>query len=245
MVASNLIMSPHLRLTWGGEIGDPGVEQWTNGLHLVDLGDGDLPDDEQLQAGLNDIADDISSWFTSPDMRIGDAARLTWAKLNVLDEYGHQPGNTIRHDFPAAVWGSFNGNPDWNQTFAITFRTAKQRGRAHSGRIFPPLVGYNPIGKTPYIDALAATIMASRTGKLLQDLTSHVNDTMTGVSVPPGSGDFEFVPTVVSPGLRDKGTQEVREQILAVTVDRTPDTQHRRTAQVARAEGTPFPIPYA
>lgn len=236
-------MSPHLRLTWGGEIGDPGVEQWTNGLRLVDFEDGDLPDAADTQEGLNEIAPLIQTWFTSPDMRIGDAARLVWAKLNVVDEYGHQPGNTVRHDFPAAVWGSFNQNPDWNQTFAITLRTGKQRGRAHSGRIFPPLVGYNPVGKSPYIDALAATIMATATGNLIEGIRSTLGDLWEAGVNPNASRSKNFQAAVVSPGLRDKGTQEVREKITAVVVDRTPDTQHRRTAQVKRAEGTPMNLP--
>jgi len=244
MAANNLRYNPHLRLTWGGDIGDPAMEQWTNGLHLVDFTDGDLPSDEELQDGLNYIAPFISAWFIKPQMQISPAVRLGWAKLNRLDEYGHQPGNTIRHDFPAAIYGGGNGTTDWNQTFACTLRTAKQRGRAHAGRIFPPVVCYNPTGKTPYIAAAEAASLAEQVGLLLNTITVglrfHWND---AVQVP--HADYDFVPAVVSPGLRDKGTQEVRERITSVVVDRVPDVQHRRTAQVPRNEGAPYVIPFA
>lgn len=237
--------NPHLRLTWGGDIGVPGVEQWTNGIRLVDFGDGSLPSDDELQTGLNYIAPFIEGWFQSPDMRIGDAARLAWAKLNIVNEQGLQPGNTIRHDFASSIFGSFNQNPDWNQTFAITFRTAKQRGRAHAGRIFPPLVGYNPQAKSPYIDPVAANILATATGGLLNSITVGLHSHWVGAGQIGGPGEYQFEPAVVSPGSVAANTQEMREKITSVVVDRVPDTQHRRTKQVPRAEGSPFVIPYA
>lgn len=241
MVASNdAIYNPHLKLTWGGTIGDPEVEQWTNGLRFIDFSEGGLPDDGDLQTALNELAPIIQTWFLNPDLGIGNAARLVWAKLNKLDESGLQPGNTIRHDFPAAIWGPTAANPSWNQTFAITFRTASQRGRAHAGRIFPPLMAAQPAGKSPYVNKVVADLCAQATGQLLGNLSIALNASLGGV----GAAGRNFVPAVVSPGLKSKGTQEMRAQITSVVMDRVPDTQHRRTKQVNRNEGSPYVILY-
>lgn len=246
---TDYIFNPHLKLTWGGTIGDPAVEQWTNGIRLADYGDGDLPDDETLQRGLNAGADDIALWFNGLEMQIGNAARLTWAKLVRINEYGLQDGNTIRHDWAGGIPGGAAQNPDWNQTYAVTFRTNRQRGRASKGRIYPPLVNLNPEGKTPYIAAAAATTLASATGKLLKDFSDKMNEEMSPYISPGGSNDSDFEPSIISPGSRTGATSstgaptvEERAPIKLVVVDRTPDTQHRRTRQVPRAEGSPYSV---
>lgn len=244
MAPNDLLMNPHLRLSWGGDIGVPAVEQWANSIRLVDFTDGNFPTPDQLQIACNAAAVPIQTWFTSVAMLISSSVRLAWCKLNILDEYGHQPPYTIRHDFPAGVFGPSNAPCDWNQTYAITFRTKLARGRAHAGRIFPPVVTANPEGKTPYISAGDSSNLAAVTGMLLNDITKEVNTAIAANQNPNFPNASTYVPAVVSPGIRSKGTAEVRQQILSVVVDRVPDVQHRRTAQVSRNEGQPYPIPF-
>jgi hypothetical protein len=129
-------------------------------------------------------------------------------------------------------------HPPWYQTYVITFRTAVGRGRAHAGRIYPPLAGPHGLAAgSPYIAAADATAMATAAAAFLSSCADRLHQVRGLTSV-----DYAH-PVVVSPGSHQKGTQPLAYDITGCEVDRVPDVMHSRTRQVPRAAPAVVALP--
>lgn len=230
----NSIVRPHLVLTWGGTLGTPQQDEWSNTLRLV-APDDPHPSPEALTAAAEALQPLLTAWFQSDGSKIGRAATVNFIKLNPVDEYNHQfPGATIRHDFTAAVEGLVT-NPlvPWHQTYALTLRTKVGRGRASKGRIFPPVVAIQPELGSPYCAAAASSAAATAFAVFLDAAQAAIATAINGVDAE--LYDFHFC--IISVGDRSKGQIGLDGIISSVEMDRVADVQHRRTNAVARSIG--------
>lgn len=224
--------SPHLRLSFGGSLGDSKLDIWTNTLKWHVLGT--PPNRELLVEAAAQCVPGISNWFQRPATKISSNAHLEWIKLNWIDADGKQRDtDTVLFDLLAPVSGNDSQFiPPWYQTFAITLRTRVSRGRGHSGRIFPPMVVFNAQAGAPYTSTGIATAMADSFVTMVRDVRTAMGVVWQdeGVGVPDLS--------VISVG---STTAPVRPAlwtpVIAAVCDRVPDVQHRRTNRVPRAEG--------
>jgi hypothetical protein len=226
------VYTPHLRVSWGGALGVPEVEIWSNTVNFVDS-TGTVPTEPEILDIAGGIWTPIRDWFVDSGSIIGPAASLKWLKVVWVLANGHQRDvNTVVHDFAANVFGTGNqGIPIWEQSYCLTLRTAIARGRSHSGRIYPPLNGGAPEAKTPYMAAGSANVMAANFATCLMAIQAGIT-----ASFDPAVTNFR--PSVVSPGDTVRGTGPLTQPITGVVVDRVADIQHRRTNRVPRLEGT-------
>lgn len=228
---------PHVRLAFGGGLGNPSIENWTNSVRFLEQ-DGFLPDRDHLEETLDDLWPKLVTWFSASDSLIGQGVYLSWAKLNVVNADGKQRDiNTVLTEQTPV--GSGGQGVSWNTTIALTHRTARNRGRGANGRIFPPAI-YAPVsGSTGLISANDASRMATSWRDFLVGAESSLND--HGAQ----TGAQEWHATVISPGDLD-GTGDARNSmfgyITGVVADRVPDVQHRRTKSIPRSEGTLAPM---
>lgn len=245
MVNTNKHVVPHLRLTWGGTLGVPAVEIWSNTLAMVqDLttpaGD-EVPSESEIKALVIAMAPVVQTWFTAPDSIIGNAAQLSWLKAAwVLNTGKQRDTNTAIYDYAPGVFGASATPPIWEQTYALTLRTPLTRGRGHAGRIYPPLNGQTPSGKTPYMDGASAAGMSDRFAACLGSLIAKTADVLNGGETGPRI----LFPAIVSVGDTEAGLPALTNFITRVVCDRVADIQHRRTNRVPRneaAESVLFP----
>ena len=227
---------PHLRVSFGGTLGNPALEIWANSIRFK-IGANDAPNvasTEMDSAGL-DIAlplmiTPLQNWITAAPAKVSTYAALTWCKLAWIKADGKQRDvSTHVVDVPAPNNGSSNLIPPYYQTFALTFRTDKRRGRGHSGRIYPPMVSpaLQGTGYTAYNDGNG---MATAAATLLDALAAAI--WITDLGSPP-------VYPVVGSAARATGPDAggaLLQRITGVVVDLVPDVQHRRTNQLKRAE---------
>lgn len=227
--------NPHLRLSFGGTLGVPAIEEWSNTVRFK-MAQFE-PTEATLQDACNRVVTPIRQWLADPGSHISQAAALTWVKLNYIETTGLQrAGNTILTDVVAPNTGSVAGPPPpFYQTYAITLRTRTRRGRAHAGRIFPPLVTHIPQDDgSPYLSDGAAASMATAFSSMLQQCRARIGQAFVVQDPTTVSPD----PAVFSPGVADKGTVPLNDVFITAVVDRVPDVQHRRTKQLPRLEGT-------
>lgn len=241
--ASSRTVLPHMRVSWGGTIGVPAVEQWSNAVAFApDLstpGGDEAPSLAELDLMVVSMAAKIRTYFTGPNSYCGAAAKLTWAKtVWVLGNGKQRDTNTSRFDFPDGLFGPVATNPIWEQTYAITLRSDRIRGRGHAGRIYPPLSGGAPQGKTPYLDQGTVDAMSQGVTALLASLIASTAEVLNGGE----SGPRILFPGIVSAGDTQTGVAPLFTFITRVVTDRVADIQHRRTNQVPRAEGTTYPL---
>lgn len=227
---------PHVRIAFGGTFGTPNVlESWSNTIRYMESG-GLAPTRDQLNAWNNAAWENLVTWFTSPEAMIGGGTRLTWIKTNFILQTGKQRDvNTVLREEPGGpmVGGD---SPPWSQTYVLTHRTGLKRGRAHSGRIFPPAVRAVPAGGTPYISTANADGMATVWAAALRAMAASGNGAVVG---------SDWYPAVISPGDLDKpapASESKFQKITGVVCDRVPDVMHSRTRQVPRNEGALKPI---
>lgn len=248
-----LTWSPHIRLSFGGEIGNPAVEQWSNTVRFRNFGQntGD-PSSTELEGFAAAAWARLSLWFNSNTSGITNQSFLTWIKCNWILASGKQRDqNTVIYDAGRVAGGS-GGTVPWYQTLALTERTEFTRGRAAAGRIFPPtMLAPCENAGTPYIAASLASQYASAWATVLGQLNADFTRTENGGTDPDGVElpDFQtyWSAAIVSPGNDQppKGgpTTPLAMPIVAVVADRVADVQHRRTRQVARSEGTSAVVP--
>lgn len=228
-----------MKMTFGGDIGTPALEKWTNTLRFWFggdlLGGGYEPDRDQLQDMCNQLGGAVHDWMVNASAHINQSAKASWVKLNWIKADGTQRDlNTVVTDFTPVAGIANTEPPPWYVTQVITLRTAVSRGRAHAGRIYPPLVwagidGSSPKG--PYISATAAGEIAQAAAAFISSCATRIGDV---VDVP---ADQVAHPIVMSPGSRERGTLPLANDIIAAVVDRVPDVMHSRTTSVPRLEG--------
>jgi hypothetical protein len=225
--------NPHLRLTYGGTLGDaPPTEVWSNTVkwHCQ----GFEPGRAQLLAGAQAAAVPLAAWFSGSAAKIHRSAHLNFVKLNWVQASGKQRDtDTVLFDIsPATNGGSNTQTPPFYQSFAVTLRTSQKRGRAHAGRVFPPMVVLdNPDAGTPYASTTAVGGMATAYVVMLR----AVRTALATAFAVPGGGVPD--PAVHSAGDSVTGVAPLWLPITAAVVDRVPDVQHRRTKQIPRSEG--------
>lgn len=229
----------HLKLAFGGEIGTPALEQWSCTVRFkANSDDGNTVPTvdftpEQIDTALGNLNAPLQAWFSSPNAQIGSVARLTWAKLNMIEVNGKQRDvNTHRIDTGIVAGGGGAASVHWFVTMALTERTNVSRGRAHSGRIFPPCIVSTPQAGTPYVGPNVAKDMAAAWANCLNGIS-------TAIHAARGAGDVTKVyPVIGSPAdTRIGGGGPLLERVTGVVVDRVGDVQHRRTDSVPRVEG--------
>jgi hypothetical protein len=220
--------TPHIKISFGGTIGNPPLEIWSNSVrfHIP----GNAPSEQGLQDIANAAAPYVSAWIGRGASAIRQAVLGTYVKAVWVQANGRQrDANTAQADLvPATSFGTLAAPGIWPQTYCLTFRTAIKRGRAHSGRIYPPYAGNGASAGSPYLAQGDAQGMANSGAVLLTNLRLAVSATSVGAS-----------PTVFSPGDTVKGTPPVYNPITAVVVDRVADIMHSRSNRVPRSESQP------
>lgn len=234
----------HIRLSFGGPLGG-GMEEWSNTVRLKhnanragNVGSVGVTG-SQLDGGLERLEAPLKAWFSRSESGIHNSAQLTWAKLNLILTTGKQSeAATHYREWTAVGGGLLGGAPPWYQTAALTMRTDYKRGRAHSGRIFPPLIAYPIAAGGPYISEAQATAMATSWATALDDICAAIVD----ASWPLPNQDL--YPVIASAGTAvgpDPGGP-VLLPVTGVVVDRVHDVQHRRTNRVPRLESPRQPV---
>lgn len=221
---------PHLSFAFGGTLGTPALEIWSCSLKLVHLDAGDpavipFADQETL---LQEYKTAAVTWFTAASASISQTAKMTWAKLNSIGANGkYFYPNTTVDDFTGPQ-GAMATIVDWRQSLCITMRGASSRGKASTGRFYPPTVGLNPeTVNTPYISSSSATTYAGA-AKTFLDALNAADITGTSLTSAP------FVALVAGADTSKPGSAKVWNQVTYIEVDRVNDSQRRRTNSVAR-----------
>lgn len=226
---------PHVKLQYGGSLGNAGLDQWSNSLRFVTL-PAFTPSLADLDAACAAVVGPLSSWIARPGSNISSSAHLDFVKLNWVLATGKQRDNdtVLRDVIPYAAGGVGNNPPPWYQTFAVTFRTRTRRGRGSVGRVFPPLVFHDApaFEQGPYTSLAKADGMTESFATLVRDLRTAMAQAWTG------GGSNVPIFSVLSPGDTVAGTAPITQEIISLHVDRVPDVQHRRTNRVPRAEGS-------
>ena len=232
---------PHIKLTMTGGLGDSadgtasGPEIWACGLRLHSaILEAAPPTVAELQALSDAWAVPVRAWFVNPNSDISGIASLTVQKVVWVLANGKQRDvNTIVHDFASNTRGGGSNIPIWEQSYAITLRTALNRGRGHAGRIYPPVSGGQPAAvDTPYLAFAEAAQMGSAADTFINALNSVGKTTVaraTDLSVSIMSTGVDVRPPIAN-------------VVTRLVVDRVADIQHRRTDRVPRLESTTYPV---
>lgn len=233
------VVLPHLKLSWGGGIGVPKVEVWSNALNFNVFPD--EPSSAELENAAQACAAPLTAWIQNPAARIGTACYLQWVKAVWVKADGKQRDlNTALYEIPTNDQrsGVMSPNPIWEQTYAITLRTELSRGPGHAGRIFPPLSGPLPENNTsPYAAVTVIDGMTTAFGQMIQGVLSALQGTMNGGV----GGPRNIYPVVVSRRTATNPTPKLTTITRAV-MDRVADIQHRRVNRVERNEGAEVTI---
>lgn len=229
---------PHYRVSWGGSLGIPAMEQWSNTLRfrtsddVLGIGAPVLSHDE-LQRISDALAVILSGWILDNSALIGHDVGLEYVKTNWVNSAGLQPDqDTIISPVTPVPRSPFTASAtSWIMSYALTLRTAKARGRCHAGRIYPPApVVLNDIN-TPYCSIGAATGMATAFARVIWAAQEAFDSELNG-----NIGNNTFA-GVASPGDSATGKPALWEPITGVVCDRVQDVMHSRNRQVPRAEG--------
>lgn len=222
--------TPHLLIAWGGSIGNPALDSWTNTLKAftADASGVSVPFTEAEQDEWLGLAQPIvSAWVgqASPIGTHGGAVYLEWIKANMIAATGkYMYANTSIYDYPAPVQGKGATPCDWRQSLVVTLRTDVSRGRAHAGRFYPPVTPLQPeTVNTPYISEANASAFVLAAANMIGSLD--------GLTL--ASGKSALV-SVFSPGETAVGLEPVYNGVVKFECDRVLDTQRRRTNRVPR-----------
>lgn len=222
--------TPHLLIAWGGTLGTPPLDSWTNTLKALttDTNGVQVPFTEAEQDEWLDLAAPvIQAWVqqTDPIMTHSKSANLEFLKANMIDATGkYMYANTSVHDYPAGTAGLGVGIADWRQSLVVTLRTDKSRGRAHAGRFYPPVTPLEPeTNLVPYVAAASATAFVQAAANMIGSLN--------GLTLASGKAAGVCV---FSPGESDVGLEPAFNGVTGFECDRVLDTQRRRTNRVPR-----------
>lgn len=235
---------PHVKLQFGGPIG-AGEDEWSNTVRFKVNGDrsGNVGSifltGSQLDDALAELEVPLKAWFTGNATGISSDAKLTWAKLNMIGTNGRQSEAQTHQREWTAVTGAFGGSPPpWFVTCALTMRTAYKRGRAHSGRIFPPLIKFQVVAGSPYFSAGEANGAAGAWAAALDAIATAISENS---ALPNTKSTYAVIASPAATAGPDPGGPVLLD-VTGVVVDRVLDVQHRRTNRVPRAEGTTAPV---
>lgn len=205
--------SPFLRVVMSGET-YPG-EGFSCGLTIGQNFDGPVTQPSDLTPYQLACA----AWFARPGSKISTKAKLTLLKVNLVGVDGKYASNdsTAFHEYLTPVTGGNSAGATARVapqlTLAVTLTTARKRGLAARGRLYPPMpiIGIEDDGLITVADAqLVGDSMAT----LINDLNSI------------GTGDVSVMSEV--------GTGAVG-RVTGVEVGRVIDTQRRRRRSLTEA----------
>lgn len=134
----------HLLLRFGGSLG---LDTWSCGIRLQGaLGTPDTPQAGQLLADASKVVQDFyldeGSWFSG-------LSTLQWVKLNAIGtdgRYASKEDTNLVEFTPQFTPPRQGSNAPPQLAVAITWRTAKKRGYAKSGRMYIPTAVTNVTG---------------------------------------------------------------------------------------------------
>jgi hypothetical protein len=204
----------HMLLSFGGPLYVG--EQWSVSLRSTpNFADGDT-------AGLDAIAQAVSTWFTTGAPIIGAAARLAYVKFNRIGPDGKYVGATTnRVDFTPVRGGNTVATHPPQISLVATLETGVTRGLANRGRMFLPcpVAGVDGNGR---ISANAALEVATKVAGLLSTLNALTPYGETRVYSAVGSGASRLVTGVtvgrVLDTMRSRRTSITEERSAAVAV---------------------------
>lgn len=225
------VVVPHLRVSWGGNLG-AGGEIWSNST-AWSLSTGEAPSAAELQAICETGILDVAPLVTGIGQQVSPAVNLGWMKAVWILNTGRQRDvNTAMIEYPAGNQPKGSGSQvPWTQTYAVTLRTALQRGRGHAGRLFPPPCGPMPEGVTPYAPAAFADALSGNYAIALNALRTSINTALDG------DPNVRFADLVISSRRTDDGRAAMLTPVVRCVVDRVADVMHSRTNRVPRLEG--------
>lgn len=224
---------PHLRLTWGGTLGDGGQDIWSNGVAFR-VSNGLAPTAAELNGIAEGCAPTLRDFITVPLFQVSPAVKMTWVKaVWVLNTGKQRDQDTAIYDLPAAGVGGGDARI-WEQTYALTLRTDVKRGRGHAGRIYPPVSGPQPEGTGPYAPLAFVNNAAQNYAAGLRACELKVSEVMND----PNRTAFLII--------HSRGTREnplpIVTDVQSCVMDRVADIQHRRVNRVQRNEGNTYAI---
>lgn len=217
--------TPHVLLNLSGPLGPQ--EEWSTGCRYIAPA-GLIPTQAQLQELCDDTADDFATQWVKAAGHIGATAGLKTIKINAINPDGkYRDPITARHDFQTAIYGPDSPSmPDFN-AISLTLGTGYNRGRAHSGRMYPPNYG------VPLASASPPKIAAQQQGELgiwLKDLLQIIVDGVGGIQL-----------NLLRPAVCSKIDGTVRP-VTEIRVGNVIDVQRRRKNHVTEVYiATPFP----
>lgn len=207
----------HILLQFGGRLFD--IEQWSCGLR-IDIFAGTLGTDaganETWSANnIEDVADDVSAWFTRAESYTSNKARLDYVKLNSIGTNGKYTSADATNvvEFPLGTSPVGTYTPGYPQnTAVVSLLTDLSRGPAHRGRCYPPTgqIGMTTAG---HMAQGQCEYMAGSFAQLIGDLNNQ-----------PGLDADDPRVVVVS----KLGSPGPRKEVTSVSVGDVIDTQRRR-----------------
>ena len=214
----------HVLVAFGGSLGNPPLEVWTNSLKLTaNFGPVDYMTEEQQELMLPELVTPLSTWMNSADSFISNAASLDWIKVNSIATTGkYMYPQTTGSTLQTPILGGVSIGTSFRSTLALGMYALNARGRGGKGRIYPPAMQISPAPKSPYISDTDANKIA---GSFLT-LISAIN----AITL---SDDTTWQVTNISAGNASQPAGYSRP-VDHIVVDRVPDTQRRRTNRVPR-----------
>nr|CRY96729.1 hypothetical protein [uncultured prokaryote] len=212
---------PHILLQFGGVLG--ANEQWSCNLRAMigsyaaaEPAPGNAIEglwNSFLDSNIEDMYQDVFTWFTDSDARISNVARLDFLKANIINAQGRYMSqeNTREWRPPTGPVGTVGPGP-YQDTLVVSLLTDANRGRAHRGRIYPPTGQFvvAPSGKI-------TTELRDGVANAAQELLDNLNN-QTGIDV----NNFRVV--VAS----DLGNPGPIRDVTQIAVGNVVDTQRRR-----------------
>lgn len=128
-------------LTWGGTIGDSGLDTWQCGVHLA-LGSGaggdgpGLPDVSELTTLLNGA---IATWHGNAQVATSSYCFLSWARAASLDPDGHYTAEPVVAQRTKLGGGAASVLQSAPQVaLCVTLSSGLTLGHANHGRFYSP-----------------------------------------------------------------------------------------------------------
>lgn len=189
-----------MKLSWGGKLFD--TEQWNCSLYVY----GVAGITNSTPEGMSPI---LEGFHSNANAAMSSASRLDYVKYNIIDPItGKYADESVSHSHFLTSPVSGVGQPGPGQlTVCASLTTALQRGRAHSGRIYPPTsLTFATVDASGRMTELAATGLTHEVKLLINE----INDT-SGAAVVV----YSKIGQIVQP-------------VLGTRVGRVIDTQRRR-----------------
>jgi hypothetical protein len=208
----------HMLFVFGGTqtAASEAGEIWQCGIRCAPAA-GSAHDYGDEDAILAAIQGPFKTWYTGAGANMRSDFRLEYLKLNEIAADGSYADPTTTHRFDYGTFGSGATTPSTPSiiTLAWTWTTARLRGIASRGRIYPPVAVVTASGSPRVTSTVTANSVTA--AKALLSVLSR-----------PNGVDFELAPCVVSAGSNGGAGTGAIEDITGVKVGDVADVQRRR-----------------